>query len=145
MESDAAKALIQQGADIITQHTDSPAALQVAQQNGVKAFGQASDMINFAPDTQLTAILDIWGPYYVERVKAVLDGTWEKSDTWGGMDTGMVEMAPYTNMPDDVKEIAMAIEKDILEGKLDIFPGKGVGDLLGMNQYVEGIDAFLPD
>tara|TARA_B100000941_G_scaffold239066_1_gene182223 strand:- start:1052 stop:2074 length:1023 start_codon:yes stop_codon:yes gene_type:complete len=145
LESDAAKALIQQGADIITQHTDSPAALQVAQQNGVKAFGQASDMINFAPDTQLTAILDIWGPYYVERVKAVLDGTWEKSDTWGGMDTGMVEMAPYTNMPDDVKEIAMAIEKDILEGKLDIFPGKGVGDLLGMNQYVEGIDAFLPD
>ena len=145
LESDAAKALIQQGADIITQHTDSPAALQVAQQNGVKAFGQASDMINFAPDTQLTAILDIWGPYYVERVKAVLDGTWEKSDTWGGMDTGMVEMAPYTNMPDDVKEIAMAVEKDILEGKLDIFPGKGVGDLLGMNQYVEGIDAFLPD
>ena len=144
-EADAAKVLISQGADIITQHTDSPAALQVAQQNGVKAFGQASDMINFAPDTQLTAILDIWGPYYVERVKAVLDGTWEKSDTWGGMDTGMVEMAPYTNMPDDVKEIAMAVEKDILEGKLDIFPGKGVGDLLGMNQYVEGIDAFLPD
>ena len=93
-EADAAKVLIAQGADIITQHTDSPAALQVADAAGVKAFGQASDMIMFAPNTQLTAILDLWGPYYVERVKAVIDGTWEMQDTWGGMDTGMVAMAP---------------------------------------------------
>ena len=144
-EADAAKVLISQGADIITQHTDSPAALQVADAAGVKAFGQASDMIMFAPNTQLTAILDLWGPYYVERVKAVIDGTWETKDTWGGMDTGMVAMAPYTNMPDDIKKIAMALEKDILEGKLEIFPGASVGDLLGMNKYVDGIDAFLPE
>ena len=143
-EADAAKVLISQGADIITQHTDSPAALQVADAAGVKAFGQASDMIMFAPNTQLTAILDLWGPYYVERVKAVIDGTWEMQDTWGGMDTGMVAMAPYTNMPDDIKKIAMAIEKDILEGKLEIFPGATIGDLLGMSEYVEGIDAIKP-
>ena len=143
-EADAAKVLISQGADIITQHTDSPAALQVADAAGVKAFGQASDMIMFAPNTQLTAILDLWGPYYVERVKAVIDGTWETKDTWGGMDTGMVAMAPYTNMPDDIKKIAMAIEKDILEGKLEIFPGATIGDLLGMSEYVEGIDAIKP-
>lgn len=143
-EADAAKVLIAQGADIITQHTDSPAALQVADAAGVKAFGQASDMIMFAPNTQLTAILDLWGPYYVERVKAVIDGTWEMQDTWGGMDTGMVAMAPYTNMPDDIKKIAMALEKDILEGKFEIFPGAGVGDLLGMSEYVEGIDAIKP-
>ena len=143
-EADAAKVLISQGADIITQHTDSPAALQVADAAGVKAFGQASDMIMFAPNTQLTAILDLWGPYYVERVKAVIDGTWETKDTWGGMDTGMVAMAPYTNMPDDIKKIAMALEKDILEGKLEIFPGASIGDLLGMSEYVEGIDAIKP-
>ena len=143
-EADAAKVLISQGADIITQHTDSPAALQVADAAGVKAFGQASDMIMFAPNTQLTAILDLWGPYYVERVKAVIDGTWETKDTWGGMDTGMVAMAPYTNMPDDIKKIAMALEKDILEGKFEIFPGASVGDLLGMSEYVEGIDAIKP-
>ena len=143
-EADAAKVLIAQGADIITQHTDSPAALQVADAAGVKAFGQASDMIMFAPNTQLTAILDLWGPYYVERVKAVIDGTWETKDTWGGMDTGMVAMAPYTNMPDDIKKIAMALEKDILEGKLEIFPGASIGDLLGMSEYVEGIDAIKP-
>ena len=143
-EADAAKVLIAQGADIITQHTDSPAALQVADAAGVKAFGQESDMIMFAPNTQLTAILDLWGPYYVERVKAVIDGTWEMQDTWGGMDTGMVAMAPYTNMPDDIKKIAMALEKDILEGKFEIFPGASVGDLLGMSEYVEGIDAIKP-
>ena len=143
-EADAAKVLISQGADIITQHTDSPAALQVADAAGVKAFGQASDMIMFAPNTQLTAILDLWGPYYVERVKAVIDGSWEMQDTWGGMDTGMVAMAPYTNMPDDIKKIAMAIEKDILEGNLEIFPGASIGDLLGMSEYVEGIDAIKP-
>ena len=89
-------------------------------------------------------ILDLWGPYYVERVKAVIDGTWEMKDTWGGMDTGMVAMAPYTNMPDDIKKIAMALEKDILEGKLEIFPGASIGDLLGMSEYVEGIDAIKP-
>ena len=143
-EADAAKVLIAQGADIITQHTDSPAALQVADAAGVKAFGQGSDMIMFAPNTQLTAILDLWGPYYVERVKAVIDGSWEMQDTWGGMDTGMVAMAPYTNMPDDIKKIAMALEKDILEGKFEIFPGASVGDLLGMSEYVEGIDAIKP-
>ena len=143
-EADAATVLIQQGADIITQHTDSPAALQVAEKNGIKAFGQASDMIMFAPNTQLTAIIDQWGPYYVERVKAVLDGTWESTDTWGGMDTGMVEMAPMTNMPEDVAETAIAITNQIYDGKFNIFPGKSIGDLLGMSEYLPGIDAMKP-
>ena len=71
-------------------------------------------MIQFAPKSQLTAIIDQWGPYYVERVKAVLDGTWESTDTWGGMDTGMVEMAPYTNMPAEVRIAAEEIELAIM-------------------------------
>jgi len=144
-EADAAKVLISQGADIITQHTDSTSPLQVAEKEGIMAFGQASDMINFAPNTQLTAIIDQWGPYYVSRVKAVMDGTWESSDTWGGMDTGMVEMAPYTNMPPAVEIAAKNIQAAILSGEFTIFPGKSVGELLGMNKYVDGIDAFLPE
>ena len=144
-EADAARVLINQGADIITQHTDSPAALQVAEELGIKAFGQASDMINFAPNTQLTAIIDQWGPYYVERVRAALDGTWESTDTWGGMDTGMVEMAPYTNMPENVKLVAQNIELAIKTGEFDPFGGKfSTGDLLGMNEYLPGIDAINP-
>src|SRR3954465_1089763 len=72
-EADAAKALLDQGADILMQHTDSPAAMQVAAQRNALAFGQDSDMIKFGPKTQLTAVTNNWGPYYVERVNAALD------------------------------------------------------------------------
>ena len=144
-EGAAANVLIGQGADIITQHTDSPAALQQAEKAGIMAFGQASDMIQFAPNTQLTAILDDWGPYYIARVQAVLDGTWVAGDTWGGMDTGMVAMAPYTNMPDDVAKIASNLESAILLGEFDPFGGQFTdGELLGMSEYLDGIDAAKP-
>ena len=144
-EGNAAKVLINEGADIITQHTDSPAALQIAEKAGVMAFGQASDMIQFAPKAQLTAIIDDWSPYYISRVKAVIDGTWKKSDTWGGMDSGMVKMAPYTNMPELVAVEAEDLAQKIKNGKFDPFGGKFTdGELLGMNKYVKGIDASLP-
>ena len=144
-EADAAKVLISQGADIITQHTDSPAALQVAEIEGILGFGQASDMYQFAPKAQLTAIIDDWGPYYVKRVQAVIDGTWETSDTWGGMDTGMVKMAEYTNMPRKIKRRARELEEDIRNGKIDPFDGKfTTGELLGMSDYLSGIDAIKP-
>ena len=145
-EGDAAGVLISQGADIITQHTDSTAPLQIAQSKGILAFGQASDMYNFAPDSQMTSIIDQWGPYYVARVKAVLDGTWESSDTWGGMDTGMVEMAPYTNVPPAVEIVAKNLETAIKSCEFDPFGGKfTVGELLGMNKYLPGIDAQVPN
>ena len=100
-EGDAAKALIDQGADIITQHTDSPAPLQVAENRGVKGFGQASDMIKFAPKAQLSAIVNNWGAYYVERTNAMMNGSWKSQDVWHGLKEGMVQMAPYTNMSSD--------------------------------------------
>ena len=145
-EADAAKVLISQGADIITQHTDSPAALQIAAMHeGVMAFGQASDMIKFAPETQLTAIIDDWGPYYVERVQALIDGTWESKDTWGGMDTGMVAMASYSNMPAAIANIAEELEALITANEFDPFGGKfTTGELLGMSEYLPGIDAIKP-
>jgi len=159
-EGDAAKALIDQGADIMVQHTDSPAPLQVAENRGVLGFGQASDMIKFAPKAQLTAIVDNWDSYYVARAKAVADGTWESMDTWGGIDSGMVDMAPYTNMPDDVKALAEETEAKIASGEFHPFTGPiydqagelrvaegevaDDGMLLGMDWYIQGIDAELP-
>jgi basic membrane protein A and related proteins len=158
-EADAAKALIDQGVDIITQHTDSTAPMQVAAERGVKAFGQASDMIKFGPQTQLTAIVDNWAPYYIERVKAVADGTWQQQDVWTGIKEGEVVMAPYTNMPDDVKAMAEATEAKIKDG-FEPFTGPikkqdgtewlkdgekaDDGTLLGMNFYVMGVDDKLP-
>jgi simple sugar transport system substrate-binding protein len=160
-ESDAAKALVAQGADVLAQHTDSPAAMQVAEEKGIHAFGQDSDMIKFGPKAQLTAIVEDWGSYYVERTKAVLDGTWKSTDTWDGFDKGMVAMAPFTNMPDDVKKMAEDTEAAIKAGKLHPFKcpvlgqdGKEIeckggdhldaGQILGMNFYVKGIDESVP-
>ena len=144
-EADAAKVLMSQGADIITQHTDSPAPLAAAGKQGVMAFGQASDMISFAPDTQLTAILDVWGPYYIERVQAAIDGTWKEKNTWGGMDTGMVDMAPMTNMPADLAEHANHIAHHIKTGHFKPFGDLDDGVLATMMEYVEGIDAIVPN
>ena len=159
-EADAAKVMIGQGADIITQHTDSTAPLQIAEEMGVVGFGQASDMIAFAPNAQLTAIIDNWGPYYVARTQAVLDGTWESSDTWDGMAEGMVVMAPYTNLPEDVAAMAAETAEKIRTGTMHAFDGPihrqdgemaiGEGEhlddgtLLGMNWYVQGVDDELP-
>ena len=159
-EGDAAKALIDQGADIITQHTDSPAPLQVAERRGVKGFGQASDMIAFAPKAQLTAIVDNWDGYYVARAKAVLAGNWSSADTWGGFDTGMVEMAPYTNMPKHVADLAASTAAKIGAGTLHPFQGPvrnqagqeivaagarlDDGKLLSMDWYGEGVAGELP-
>ncbi len=160
-EADAAKALIDQGADILTQHTDSPAATQIAEQRDIHSFGQSSDMIKFGPHAQLTANTDYWGGYYTRRAKDVLDGKWQSEDTWGGLDSGMVVMAPYTNMPDDVKKMAMDTEAAIKAGTLHPFKcpivdqdGKTVeckggshldnGQILSMNFYVKGIDDKVP-
>lgn len=159
-EADAAKALIDQGVDILTQHTDSTGPMQVAADRGIKAFGQASDMISAGPETQLTAIIDTWGPYYVTRTQAVIDGTWATQSTWDGLADGILEMAPYTNMPDDVKAMAEATEADVSSGKLHPFTGPIMkqdgsawladgeiaedGVLLGLNFYVKGVDDQLP-
>jgi simple sugar transport system substrate-binding protein len=123
-EGDAAKALIDQGADIICQHTDSPAPLQVAQERGAHGFGQASDMKAYAPDAQLTSILDDWSDYYVERVQAVLDGTWETQNVWYGLKEGMVKMAPYgPAVTEEAKQAAEATKEGIIAGTLHPFEG----------------------
>ncbi len=160
-EADAAKALIDQGADILVQHTDSAAPLQVAAERGVLGFGQASDQIKFAPKNQLTAIVDHWDEYYISRVQAVMDGTWKSEDTWGGFDKEMVHMAEFTNMPEDVAKMAAETEAKIKSGELHPFKGPiykqdgtlvvkegetlDDGTLLGMNWYVKGIDGKVPE
>jgi simple sugar transport system substrate-binding protein len=160
-EAAAARALADQGADILAQHTDSAAAMQFANERGIYAFGQDSDQIKFGPKAQLTAIVNNWTPYYTDRIKLALDGKWATGDVWGGLNTKIVQMAPYTNMPDDVKKMAMDTEAAISGGKLHPFKcpvlaqdGKPVeckgganlddGQILSMNFYIKGIDDKLP-
>jgi len=160
-EADAAKALADQGADVLMQHTDSAAAMQIAAQRGILAFGQDSDMVKFGPKSQLTAIVNNWTPYYIERAKAALDGTWKSGDVWGGLKSKLVMMAPYTNMPDDVKALAEKTQAAITDGSLHPFKcpvvdqdGKTIeckggghlddGQILSMNVYVKGVDDKVP-
>jgi simple sugar transport system substrate-binding protein len=160
-EASAAKALIDQGADVILQHTDSPAAVQVAQERGVWAVGQSSDMSRFGPKAHLTAIVDEWGGYYTARAKAVLDGTWQSIDTWGGLDSGMVKISPYnTAIPKEVVDLAEDARKGIIaktrhpfqgpfkdqSGKEIVPAGKSLDDpaILSMNYYVEGVQGQVP-
>lgn len=158
-EGDAAKALIDQGCDIITQHTDSPAPLEAAASRSVEAFGQSTDMSKFAPTTELTASTDVWGPYYIKRVGDVLAGTWKSTDTWGGFDSGMLAMSPFTNMPEAVAALAAATVEDIKSGKNKVFVGPiwdqggavkvpagttmDDGALSGMKWLVQGVDGKL--
>lgn len=162
LEADAANALIEQGADVLMQHTDSAAPMTIAEEKGVLAFGQASNMAEFGPTAQATSIMDDWTPYYTARAEAVLDGTWESTDTWDGIEAGMVAFAPYNeNLPKDVVALAEYARLGILLGKIHPFTGpinKQDGsewlaagetatdqELLGMNFYVEGIEGALPE
>jgi len=123
-ESDATKTLIDQGADMITQHTDSPAPLQVAENRGVFGFGQASDMRAYAPRAQLTSILDDWSDYYIGRVQAIMDGNWKSQNVWYGMKEGMVKIAPYGDaITDAARAAAEKVRMGLTDGSMHAFGG----------------------
>ena len=161
-EADAAKALIEQGADVILQHTDSTAPQAAAEKAGnVITFGQASDMGEYAPMPRVSSIIDDWGPYYIARTQAVLDGTWESVDTWDGIREGMVGIGEISDaVPADVKAEALAMIAAIAAGEYHPFTGpinkqdgsawladgevSEDGPLLGMNFYVEGLTGDVP-
>lgn len=161
-EADAATAMIEQGVDVIMQHTDSPAAMTIAESKGIYAFGQASDMVQFGPNARLSSIIDNWGPYYIARVNAVIDGTWESTDTWDGIKPGMVEIGKFSdNVPADVQAEAQAIADSIVDGSYHPFTGPlnkqdgsvwlkdgevaDDGTLAGLGFYVEGITGDVPN
>ncbi|MFV0292318.1 MAG: BMP family ABC transporter substrate-binding protein [Paracoccus sp. (in: a-proteobacteria)] len=160
-EADAAAALIAEGVDVILQHTDSTAPLAKAQEAGAIGFGQASDMTAFAPTPRVSAIIDNWAPYYIERVGAVLDGTWESKATWAGIGGGEVEIGEITDaIPAEIREEALALKEKIGSGDYHPFTGplnKADGtewladgqvatdeELSQMNFFVEGITAEIP-
>ena len=161
-EADAAKVLIEQGADVILQHTDSTAPLAAAAAAGnVVGFGQASDMAEFKDGPRVSSIIDDWAPYYIARTKAVMDGTWETMSTWDGIGAGMVGIGEITDkVPANVKAEALAMKAALADGSYHAFTGPinkqdgsawlaegetaDDGTLAGMNFYVEGIEGEIP-
>ena len=161
-EAEAATVLIEQGADVILQHTDSTAPQAAAQAAGnVITFGQASDMAEFGPTPRVSSIIDNWAPYYIARTKAVMDGTWASTDTWDGIGAGMVGIGEISDaVPAEVKASAEALRDQIGAGDYHPFTGPinkqdgsawlaegetaDDGTLAGMNFYVEGIVGDIP-
>ena len=161
-EADAAQALIDQGADVILQHTDSTAPQAAAQKAGnVVTFGQASDMSEYAPFPRVSSIIDNWAPYYIARTQAVIDGTWTSDNTWDGIGAGMVGIGEISDaVPAEVKAEALALKEAIGSGEYHPFTGPinkqdgtpwlaegetaDDGTLAGMNFYVEGLTGEIP-
>ena len=168
-ESDAAKVLIAEGADLLAQHTDSPAMLQTAEKAGVKGFGQSSDMHEFAPNAQLFSSVNNWGPYYIQQVQHVMDSSWTTGEgpdhwagnTWNGLGDDYLVLTEFKNMPADIAAKATAARDGIASGSLNIFEGpmmdnKGNevlatgavlddGGLWAMNYYLDGVLGDLPN
>jgi len=159
-EADAANALIDQGVDVVFQHTDSPAPIQAAERRGVYAVGYASDMAHFGPKAVLTSIVNDWAPHYIQATQSVIDHTWKPQDYWGGLKEGTVELPISDLVPAPVKAEAEQIIADIKSGAFQPFTGSikdqagvekipaGVSatnaELASMNYYVEGMKAEMP-
>jgi basic membrane protein A len=155
-EKEAAKSLLDVGADVIAQHQDSPGPQEAAQEKGVYSIGYNSDMTAFAPKAHLTAPIWNWAPFYKNVIEQVQKGTWKAESVWPGMDTGIIDLAPFGEMvPQDLRDKVMAAKADIIAGKNAIFVGpvkdqKGEvkiadgitaadKDLLGMTWFVQGV------
>ncbi len=154
-EKEAAKSLLDVGADVIAQHQDSPGPQEAAQEKGVYSIGYNSDMSAFAPKSHMTAPVWNWGPYYTKVVEQVKKGTWKAESAWPGLKEGIVDLAPFGAMvPQNVQDKVNKEKADIIGGK-KIFTGPikdqkgtvkiagGVAatdkELLGMTWFVKGV------
>lgn len=160
-EKEAALSLISAGCDVIKSETDSPAPLQAAASKGVYCIGYNTDQSAYAPKTFLTASVFNWGIYYKNDIQAVLDGTWKPQNFWGGLDSGVVGIAPMSNLvPVQVQKLVNAMEEAMKDhnfnpfsgpiydqsGKLVIPIGQSASDqdLLSMNWFVKGVIGNIP-
>lgn len=160
-EREAAGVLVTQGADVLTHHTDSTAVVQAADEKGVYAVGYHSDMSKYGPRAHLTAVTHHWGDFYTRMTQQVIDGNWKSGDVWGGIQAGMVSLAPINPVvPGDVVALVGKNEEAIRSGRFHPFQGPvkdqdgkvriaagttiSDADLQKMDWYVQGVQGKLP-
>lgn len=159
-EREASSALISQGADVLTNHSASPAVALAAEEKGVKLVAYQSDMRKFAPKAQLTAVTHQWGGYYAQVAKAVLDGTWKPRPVWGGLRDGLIALAPFSaEVSKDTAALVQSRQAEIVAGRLHPFAGRIVdtsgtvrqaGGVMSdeaiakMDYFVQGVVGSLP-
>jgi basic membrane protein A and related proteins len=162
-EKKAAESLVNSwGADVLGQNVDSPAAGQFAQSKGIPWVGYDNDAKKYAPTSWLTAAVYNWGPYYLKRVKAAMDGTWKSAFYYGSIKDGFTGLAPYgPKVTAKTKSMIAAKQKAIVNGSFNVFAGplydqsgtlkvpkgttlKVLPDLYAMNWLVKGIEGSVP-
>lgn len=160
-EKEAGKSLLEAGADVVAQHQDTPGPMQAAEEKGKFGIGYNSDMSKMAPKAVLTSAVWNWGPYYVNTIKAIQDGTWKSDQYWGPMSDNVVGLAPYGPMvSEDIKQLVEAKKQELIEGKFDVFNGPvkdqtgkeripagqtmSDADMLSLDWFVEGVDGTIP-
>ncbi len=160
-EGEAAQSLINQGADVLFQNTDSTAVLQTAEKNKKLAFGWDSDMSAFAKEAHLGSAIINWGPYYKKAVKDALDGSWKTTQEWWGVKQGAIDLVSVSDkVPADVKAKVDAARAGLKDGSFHPWKGPVVGQdgknvvekdvtpddkfMLGINFYVKGVDGKVP-
>ena len=160
-EREAANALIGQGADVVTHHTDSTAVVAAAEEKGKFAVAYHSDMSKFGPKAQLAAVTHHWGAYYTKRAQAALDGKWETGSVWMGMADGAIKLEGLNaSLPKELVDAVIAKGEEIRGGKFHPFtgpiktnegkdlvpPAVALSDeqLGGMNYYVQGVVGKVP-
>ena len=160
-EKEAAEALLAEGADVIAQHQDTTEPQKAAAEAGKVSIGYDSDMSKFVGDTVLTSPIWNWGPKYAQIAKAVLEGTYQSESYYGGMDEGIVDLAPLSPLvPEPIKKLVEERKELIKSGKWDVFCGPIRGangklivsedkcltdaEVLSMDYWVEGVKGEAP-
>ncbi|MEZ7828760.1 MAG: BMP family ABC transporter substrate-binding protein [Brachymonas denitrificans] len=160
-ETEAATALINGGADILMQNTDSSAVLQTAEKMGKRGFGWDSDMTQYGPKAHLGSAVINWGPYYIKTVRDVLDGKWQSGESWWGVKEGAIDLVSLAaDVPADAKAKLDEVRAGLRDGSFHIWKGPvldqsgkellakdQVADdkfLRGINFYVKGIEGQVP-
>jgi basic membrane protein A and related proteins len=123
-ETEAATALINGGADVLMQNTDSSAVLQTAEKMGKRAFGWDSDMTTYGPKAHLGSAIINWGPYYVKAVGEALAGKWTTGQAWWGVKEGAIDMVSIAaDVPDDTKKRIDEVKAGLKDGSFSIWKG----------------------
>ena len=160
-ETEAATSLINAGADVLMQNTDSPAVLKTAEEKGKRAFGWDSDMTAYGPKAHLASAVINWTPYYIKATKDALEGTWTTGGVWWGVKEGAIDLVSIADdIPAETKAKVEAIKAGLKDGSFSIWKGPLVDNtgktilkkdeiaddkfLSGVKFYVKGVDGKVP-
>ena len=145
-ETEGAQSLIDGGADVLLQNTDSSAVLQTAEKNGKYAFGWDSDMTHYGPKAHLASAAINWGPYYIQAAKDALGGTWKTGKSWWGVKEGAIDLVSISDkVPAELKAKVDKVKAGLKDGSFSIWKGP-IKDNTGKEVLKEGAvadDAFL--